>query len=1036
MNLSGTVKEKLFSLHDLGTKTVPQRFAYLLSIALPVITVWGCLAAGLTTGDQTTANLLLVSVLLSAYLGGLWAGLISAILGAVLADYFLTASAHRVQWIAYLIPGLLVSFIIGALRRSLRESEKVIHEQSALPKDSPFPPIPSPAVFEEHYATIINNIQDAIILHDLAGKVLDVNQPMLDLFGVTREEVVKMTIIQDLSGPGNPTDQTSAVWDRVVRGEKISFEWNARRPKVDAFFPVEVRLKRITLGKQDLILSSVRDISERKQTEETLRTSEERFRGIADNFPGVVFQFYARTNGDMGFYYVSELSIPLLGLDNKDIATVFKQFTDNIAPEDREKFLSSVSHAVQSVSKWDFEGQYIKPGGNKIYFRGISQPRRMGKEIVFDGVLLDITERKEAEKKLKQLADLQQIILATITPGLTYVKNRRVQWSNEAFRKMFGYDVDEGEIETAKLYAYAEDYNKVGIEGYAQLAHGGIYAHELQMKRKDGSIFWCHVVGKAMPSESFWGASIWMLQDITQRKEAEDALITNRALLRDSQRVAHIGCWDLVINEKKLFWNEEAYEIYGFHYGEIQPTFDDFMALVHPDDRGILLPHLQECIKTGQFRDFECRIVRKDGTERIVYVAGKVAFDDSGKPYRTFGIVQDITERKKAEEDKTLLEAQLVQAQKMESVGRLAGGVAHDFNNMLSVILGSVELIKAELTGSHPLMHHVLEIEKAAMRSADITRQLLAFSRKQVVTLKPIDLNALITATLKTLRRLIGEDIELRFQPSSELWKIKFDPSQIDQILINLAVNARDAMPAGGTLDVITENVYVDDTDCMEHIEYVPGDYVMLAVSDNGTGMPRETLSHIFEPFFTTKEVGKGTGLGLATIYGMVKQNGGFINVYSELGQGSTFKIYIPRNMEDEVPDEKVEAAPMLPATGTVLLVEDDEMVREITRHILKASGYTVLVANNPHEALSFCGKKEMHIDLMITDVIMPGMSGKDLRDRIEAIRPGIKVLFMSGYTADIIAHSGVLEQGVNFIQKPFSRNDLARKVNEIIRAG
>jgi two-component system cell cycle sensor histidine kinase/response regulator CckA len=395
--------------------------------------------------------------------------------------------------------------------------------------------------------------------------------------------------------------------------------------------------------------------------------------------------------------------------------------------------------------------------------------------------------------------------------------------------------------------------------------------------------------------------------------------------------------------------------------------------------------------------------------------------------------VRDITERKRAEEEKARLESQLIQAQKMESVGRLAGGVAHDFNNMLGVIVGYAELIKSQLVADDPLFKDVLEIEKAANHSRDVTRQLLAFSRKQLIEPRPLDLNDLIKNTQKTLSRLIGEDIELCFNPGEDLWKINFDPSQVDQILINLAVNARDAMLNGGQLTIETANVQLDEAYCREHLADTPGDYVMLSVKDSGVGMDKETLSHAFEPFFTTKEVGKGTGLGLSTIYGIIKQNGGSIHVYSEPARGTAFKIYIPRKMQEDEIAATTEDSLVISGSETILLVEDEDMVRDMTTAMLEKIGYSVRVAETPQEALLFCENNDIPIDLLITDVVMPEMNGTELRDRIKAIRPGIKVLFMSGYTSNVIGHHGVLDKGVHFVQKPFGLKGLARKVRDAI---
>jgi two-component system, cell cycle sensor histidine kinase and response regulator CckA len=387
-------------------------------------------------------------------------------------------------------------------------------------------------------------------------------------------------------------------------------------------------------------------------------------------------------------------------------------------------------------------------------------------------------------------------------------------------------------------------------------------------------------------------------------------------------------------------------------------------------------------------------------------------------------------EQRRAEEENARLEQQLFQSQKIESLGRLAGGVAHDFNNMLTVILGNIELMKQELPEDHVLAKGIREIEKAAVHSQAITRQLLAFSRKQVIEPKIIDLNESIGRTQETLFRLIGEDIDLRFNPGKDLWKVRFDLSQIDQILVNLAVNSRDAMPEGGSLAIRTENVYLDEAFCWEHPPCSAGDYVLLTVSDNGLGMDSETVSHVFEPFFTTKEEGKGTGLGLATVYGIIKQNHGFVDVRSEPGQGAEFRIYIPRQEGEAEPAGKAEESPAISVKRTILLAEDNEMVRTMVAAMLRAIGHEVVVADSPHAAITLCGNAETKIDLLLTDVVMPVMSGKELSDRIKRMAPEIKVLFMSGYTADVIINLGLQEEA-HFIQKPFGPADLARKITE-----
>ncbi|PKN17006.1 MAG: hybrid sensor histidine kinase/response regulator [Deltaproteobacteria bacterium HGW-Deltaproteobacteria-3] len=396
----------------------------------------------------------------------------------------------------------------------------------------------------------------------------------------------------------------------------------------------------------------------------------------------------------------------------------------------------------------------------------------------------------------------------------------------------------------------------------------------------------------------------------------------------------------------------------------------------------------------------------------------------------------DLTERKRSEEERDKLQAQLLQSQKMELVGRLAGGVAHDFNNMLQTILGYSDLSLAQVEATSPVHDGLLEIRKAAMRSADLTRQLLAFARKQAVSPKILDLNDTVAGMLKMLQRLIGEDIDLAWVPGHSLWPVKMDPSQLDQILANLAVNARDAIADTGKITIETENISLNAAYCADHPETIPGEYVQLVVSDNGCGMDKEILAQIFEPFFTTKTQSKGTGLGLATVYGIVRQNNGFVNVYSEPGQGTTFSIYLPSFANEMVTAKTRRAEEASGGTETVLLVEDDTAILNLGKTILQRLGYTVLAANTPMAALELVAEYAGEIHLLITDVVMPEMNGRELVQRLSALRPAMQCLYMSGYTANVIAHHGVLDPGIHFIQKPFSIDDLARSVRETLREG
>lgn len=438
--------------------------------------------------------------------------------------------------------------------------------------------------------------------------------------------------------------------------------------------------------------------------------------------------------------------------------------------------------------------------------------------------------------------------------------------------------------------------------------------------------------------------------------------------------------------------------------------------------------------RRGLPEEREWSFIRRDGTRAAVLLSITALRGDEGEITGFVGLTYDLTEIRRAEREKDRLQSQLAQAQKMESIGQLAGGVAHDFNNMLGVILGHTELAMVDPDLKPSTSAAFREIRKAAERSANLTRQLLAFARKQPFSPRVLDLNQTVDGMLSILRRLIGEGIDLKLVRADNLWPVAMDPSQVDQIVANLCVNARDAINGTGRITIETKNVTVEPMEEAAHQGVPPGDFVMLAVSDDGRGIDSETLGRIFEPFFTTKGVGCGTGLGLSMVYGTVKQNRGFINVYSEPGRGSVFRIYLPRTTgETSQTEAPVGAAEVVQGHRTILLVEDEPAILEMTRLMLVASGYMVLFTAAPADAIRIARSHDGAIDLLVTDVVLPGMNGRDLARELEAMRPGIKHLYMSGYTADVIAHHGVIDSGVKFIQKPFSRTDLLSKIREVL---
>lgn len=476
--------------------------------------------------------------------------------------------------------------------------------------------------------------------------------------------------------------------------------------------------------------------------------------------------------------------------------------------------------------------------------------------------------------------------------------------------------------------------------------------------------------------------------------------------------------------------NEAAVAHYGYSREEFLSM--TILDICPKEDREMMLEYL------SQMRDkLDMTVVKrhrkKDGTIIEVEVSWhELMFD--GRRTR-LALANDITERRRAEEELRKSEEQFRQSQKLESVGRLAGGIAHDFNNMLTAINGYSDLTLRRLSQDNPLRRNIEEIKKAGERSAELTRQLLAFSRRQILQTKVLDINEVISDTIVMLKRLIGEDIRLVSSLSPDSGQVKTDPGQLSQVLMNLVVNSRDALPKGGTIIIETRSVFLDENYAVKHISVKPGRYVMLAVSDNGTGINSEIIENIFEPFFTTKETGKGTGLGLSTVYGIVKQSGGNIWVYSEVGKGTTFKIYLPQVIETAESVNNLTNFSDLPrGTETILLVEDEEIVRNLTREMLETCGYTVLEASNGFEALKISVDKAK-IDLLLTDVVMPEMGGRELAEKLRQLYPRMRVLFSSGYTDAAIVQNSLIDPNTNFIQKPFNLNDLAQKLREIFNS-
>lgn len=645
----------------------------------------------------------------------------------------------------------------------------------------------------------------------------------------------------------------------------------------------------------------------------------------------------------------------------------------------------------------------------------------------------DITERKQAENELIKREALFRTLVNTIPDQIWLKDGDGVYLScNKRFERFFG--ASEAEILGKTDYDFIDkelaDFFRENDR--KAMAVGGPSSNEEQITfADDGHTAFLETIKTPMFDTD--GKLIGVLgigRDITERKQAEEELRRRENQLQRIFEILPIGLWFADKDGTLLRGNPKGIEIWGAEPKVPLSEYGVFKAWRLPSRESIEADQwaLARTIRNGEtIVDELLEIESFDGKRKTIlnYTAPVLGVD--GQVDGAIIVNLDISDRK-------ALENELVQAQKMESIGRLAGGVAHDFNNMLGAILGYTELAMEQVDPDDPLHTDLEKIQGAAQRSADLTRQLLAFARKQTVAPKVIDLNETVEGMLRLLRRLIGEDIDLAWLPGKEVLPVNIDPVQIDQVLANLCVNARDAIAGVGKVTIETGIASLDKEYCAHHAGFVPGEYVLLAVSDNGCGMDEKTQSHIFEPFFTTKEVGKGTGLGLATVYGVVKQNNGFIYVYSEPGQGTTFKIYLPRHLAKTVTSpEKGPDDPGERGHETILLVEDEPALLEMASRMLERLGYNVLAAGTPGEAVRLAQEHSGRIDLLLTDVVMPEMNGRDLAKNLLSIYPDIRRLFMSGYTANVIAHHGVLDEGVHFIQKPFSMKDLGGKLREAL---
>ena len=640
---------------------------------------------------------------------------------------------------------------------------------------------------------------------------------------------------------------------------------------------------------------------------------------------------------------------------------------------------------------------------------------------------LEEWERRQAEEQVR----LHSAALNAANNGIVITDLAgTITWANPAFSAMTGYSQEEAiGRNPGELLKSGQHHDKFYENLWATIMAGRVWRGMLINRRKDGSHYdEYQTISPIRNNVGNITHFVAVKEDVSEKLRAEKRLQETQERLQRAVTAGNVALWEWDLETDGVMYSPEWLVQTGIDPGEADITIDAWFNRVHPDDIGPLKQALKACVNAPQGRcQKEFRINPGDGNIRWILLGAASEVDTTGHPSRVIGTNIEITDRKR-------LEMEFQQAQKMESIGLLAGGVAHDFNNLLGVIVGYSEHMLEAIGVASPLHESMMQIMRAAARATGLTRQLLAFSRRQILHPAVVDLNGIIEEAEKMLRRLIGEDIEFRLALQPGLGRVLADPGQIEQILMNLVVNARDAMPRGGRIDVITRDETLDECQAKQRPGGYPGSYTTMVVRDSGTGMDQQTQARIFEPFFTTKELGKGTGLGLATVYGIVKQSGGNIWVESEPGNGSAFQIYLPRI--DAKADEEHGPGPvagLLRGTETILLAEDEEALREVLTLNLTRAGYTVVAATNGTDALALIAGHPGTIELIVTDVVMPGLSGPEFVERAKSRFPGVKVLYMSGYADDTIVHHGVLDKGIEFINKPFTFAQLNLKVRQVL---
>ncbi len=765
-----------------------------------------------------------------------------------------------------------------------------------------------------------------------------------------------------------------------------------------------------------------------RETHNALEDGDRRFRDMFERSPVMYQSLYP----DRRIRDVNPAWLAMSGYERGEV--LGKPFETFLAPDSAATFPARFAHLLEKGASSATELTFLRKDGRIIVISvdGVVVKTEDGRPSHTHCVAHDVTEHKLMTDRLAAIAREWQATFDAVGDAIWILDpHHRVLRANAATRAHFGIDA---EVCTGR-FCWEVVHGTTAPPPECPIPRVRAHLRRQSVELAIGDRWLQVVADPLLDEDGGYAGAVHIVTDITRRKQRELELRESRQHLLEAQRISRVGSWVWYAGTRRVFCSREMCRMWGYPTDTVSLKRRQVMERIHPEDRGLVRDAISRAVASAQRVDITFRTLLRDGTERTIQAVVYAERDQQGQLTLVRGVGQDITEQKHAEAERENLQAQLLHARKMESVGRLAGGIAHDFNNMLAVIIGHADLLLVDTPLDDPRREDLEEILRAANRSADLTRQLLGFARKQLIAPKVLDPNRTIEGMLQMLRRLIGEHIDLVWQPAQDLWPVLMDPGQVDQVLVNLCVNARDAIADSGTVLIETLNAVLDEAYCRSHAGFVPGDYAVLAVTDDGCGIIEGHLDRVFEPFFTTKEVGQGTGMGLATVYGIVKQNNGFVNVYSEPGEGTTFKVYLPRHHGE------TEAAPSTCGKRprgngeTVLLVEDEPGVLAMISAMLRQLGYTVIAADRPDEALERAAENAGDIHLLLTDVVLPQMSGKELARRVAEHCPDIRVLYASGYTANAIANKGVLDASCHFIQKPFNTNELALMVREALEA-